>query len=81
MSAESSEVLRAALSLSPADREDVALRLLESVGSPQDQSEVAAAWDLVITRRIEDLRSGRVEALTRDQLRSRLDADRVARRG
>lgn len=81
MSAEPSEVLRAAMTLSPADREDVALRLLESIDAPVDREEIAAAWDAEVARRIEDVRSGRARTLTWDQLRTKLDADSAARRG
>jgi putative addiction module component (TIGR02574 family) len=67
------EVIRAAMELSPAERQDVALALMRSVDESADLEEVAAAWRTEIGGRIEALREGRATLLSRDDLDRFLD--------
>jgi len=78
MTAEPSEVLRAGLTLSPADREEVALRLLDSVDASADQDEVDAAWDAEINKRVDEIRSGNVRMLAWDEVRAQVEAELAA---
>lgn len=78
MTAEPSEVLRAGLALSPADREEVALRLLESVNDGAEQDDVDAAWDAEINKRVDEIRSGTAEMLSWDEVRTQVEAELAA---
>jgi putative addiction module component (TIGR02574 family) len=79
MTAEPSEVIRAGMALSPADREAVALALLESLDENVDQVEVDAAWGAEIKRRVDEIRSGKANMMTRDEVDAFLDERRAAR--
>jgi putative addiction module component (TIGR02574 family) len=68
MTAEPSEVIRAGMSLSPADREAVALTLLESLDETVDQTTVDAAWGAEIKRRVDEIRGGKATMLSRDEV-------------
>ncbi|MDR2984657.1 MAG: addiction module protein [Nocardiopsaceae bacterium] len=74
------EVIRAAMALSPDEREEVAQTLLESVDGGVDQADVDAAWKGEIARRVDEIRRGDVEGLTREELRAFLN-ERRAKRG
>lgn len=73
------EVIRAAMELPPAEREEVAQTLLESIGGSVDGAEIDAAWKSEISSRIDDIRSGKVTMLTREELDAYLDDQRAAR--
>jgi putative addiction module component (TIGR02574 family) len=48
-----------ALRLSPGDRAHLARLLLESLDTAEDPTQVAAAWEAEIERRVSDFRSGK----------------------
>ena len=73
------EVIRAAMELSPTEREEIAQTLLESIDGGVDQAEVDAAWKTEISSRIDEIRSGKVKGLTREELKGFLDERRAAR--
>lgn len=52
------ELTRRAQALAPEDRARLAENLLSSI-EPEPQTEVEAAWDREIQRRVEEIRSGR----------------------
>lgn len=60
MTAEPSEVLRAGLALPPADRESVAMSLLDSLANDADNEGVDAVWSAEIERRAASVLSGSV---------------------
>ncbi|MFT4010252.1 MAG: addiction module protein [Nocardioidaceae bacterium] len=65
MTAEPSEVVRAGMSLPPADREAVALTLLDSLdGDTIDQTQIDSAWDTEIKRRVDEIRRGNATMLS-----------------
>lgn len=65
------------MELTPEERSRVA-DVLYGIDEP-DQSEIDAAWASVAARRAEDLESGEVRGLTRDELKSFLANRRAAR--
>jgi putative addiction module component (TIGR02574 family) len=73
------EVIRAALELSLAEREEVAQTLLESLEGGVDQAEVDAAWRAEVSNRVEEIRSGQVQGLSRDEVKALLHERRAAR--
>lgn len=73
------EVIRAAMELSPVEREEVAQALLETIEGGVDQAETDDAWKTEIGSRLDDIRAGRFEGLTRDEVKSFLNERRVAR--
>jgi putative addiction module component (TIGR02574 family) len=81
MTAEQSAAFEAAMALPPAEREDLAHRLLETVDADFDQDEIDAAWNVEVAKRVDDIRSGKVTMMTWDEMKAKLEADRVARRG
>lgn len=74
------EVIRAGMELSPAEREEAAHVLLESIEGGADQAGVNAVWAEEFARRAEDLESGQVAMMTREQLDAFLDERAAARR-
>jgi len=60
------ELSRSALELSPADRIELARRLVESVVEPVPQTDAVK----IGIRRIEDIAAGRVEGMTEEQYRA-----------
>ena len=64
----SAELTQKAMELPPEERLDLARRLVESVGMPEDVNAAIAAG----VRRIEDLMTGRVKGLTEEELRAAL---------
>jgi putative addiction module component (TIGR02574 family) len=71
---EVSEVLKKALTLSTQDRGLIIDRLIESLDeSPTDEG-VEEAWDTEIKRRVEEIRSGKVQMIPGDEVRRRLAA-------
>ena len=71
----SASVLAAALDLTPEERADVAAHLLDSLEEYDDPGDdVAAAWEAEITRRVEDLREGRVKTVPASEVHARIEA-------
>ena len=74
--AEVKEVLDEALRLAPDDRASVAVELLESLeASPEDASEVEAAWAAEIERRARRVLRGDSGGAPWDDVRRRIEAD------
>jgi putative addiction module component (TIGR02574 family) len=66
-----------AMELSPDDRLELAHRLIASIDSSErddDPEEVERAWDEELARRIEDIRSGRVELIPGEDVLARARA-------
>ena len=66
-----------AMELSPEDRIELAQRLIASVDvfeEDEDPDEVERAWDEELARRIEDIRSGRVELVPGEEVLARARA-------
>ena len=62
----SAELVQEAMELPPEERLDLARRLVESVGTPEDVNAAIAEG----VRRIEDLMTGRVKGLTEEEFRA-----------
>lgn len=73
MTHEASDVLKRALALPPEDRAELAGSLIESLEVAQDPG-VEAAWNEEISRRIQDLDSGRINAIPWTAVRRRVAA-------
>lgn len=73
MTRESAELLKRALNLPANERAELADFLIESLEQSSDAS-VQAAWDDEILRRMQDLESGRVKAVSLDEARRRLSS-------
>jgi len=71
MSRELTELRKKALALSATERAKLAGSLTKSLDEVEDES-VEKAWDAEIARRIEDLDSGRVKLISRDEFLRRL---------
>ncbi len=71
MSRMSEELYRAALDLDEGERAALAARLIESLDTEREEG-VEAAWLAEIERRMEELDSGKVQAIPWDELRARL---------
>jgi putative addiction module component (TIGR02574 family) len=76
MSAQVSEVLDKALALSVKDRGLLIDRLVESLDDAPAEEGVEEAWADEIKRRVDDVRSGKVETIPGERLRERLNARR-----
>ncbi len=79
MTAGMEEVTHLALTLPAAQRAQVANALLASLDDLADPAEVHLAWTAEIDSRVEDILSGRVQTVSRDEVRAQLAADRAAR--
>jgi putative addiction module component (TIGR02574 family) len=81
MSSDALKVLEDALKLPEQERADVAARLIESL-DPKGDTDVEAAWDAEIQRRIKELESGSVRTIPWPEARRIIvgDADAHARR-
>jgi putative addiction module component (TIGR02574 family) len=73
-----SEFYEAGLALPPSVRKDVALRLLESV-DVVDQQTIDEAWTDVVSTRVDDILSGKVETIPGEQVFAELVERRAAR--
>jgi putative addiction module component (TIGR02574 family) len=73
------EITQLALTLPVDQRAQVANALLASLDDSADSAEVHEAWTAEIKSRVEDITSGRVQILSRDEVRAQLAADRAAR--
>lgn len=71
------EVIRAAMALSPEERSRVADVLYQA--DEADQAAIDAAWAPVAARRADELESGAVRMLTREEANNYLDARAAAR--
>jgi putative addiction module component (TIGR02574 family) len=80
MAAEPAEVLRAGMALSPADRESVALRLLDSLEEDVDQAAVDAAWAREIELRGAAAISGSVVGEPWEQVRAKVSDHLASKR-
>lgn len=79
MTAGMDEITQLALTLPVEQRAQVANALLASLDDAADSAEVHEAWTAEITARVDDITSGRVQTLSRDEVRAQLAADRAAR--
>ncbi len=73
MGNEANDLLKKALTLPVAERAELAGSLIESLDEADDES-VKAAWDEEITRRMEDLDSGRVKPVSLEEAQRRLSS-------
>jgi len=73
VSQEATELLKKALSLSVAERADLAGSLIESLDNSEDDS-VAEAWDQEIARRMAEVDSGRVRLVSLEEARRRFSS-------
>lgn len=64
-------ILAEALQLSPAEREDFAARLLDSLDGPADP-DVEAAWGAEIQRRLREIDEGTAVCIPWEEVRRRL---------
>ena len=62
----SAELAQKAMELPPEERLELARRLVESIGTPDDVDAAIAAG----VRRIEDMMTGRVKGLTEEEFRA-----------
>ena len=72
MSPDVSELLRKALALPPEARAALAGSLLESLDDEPADEGVEAAWNEEISRRIEEIDSGKVQMIPYEEVRRRL---------
>ncbi|MFT4286546.1 addiction module protein [Nocardioides sp.] len=79
MTAGIDEITQLALTLPVDQRAQVANALLASLDDPADSAEVHEAWTAEIKSRVDDITSGRVQTISRDEARALLAADRAAR--
>ena len=79
MTAGLDEITQLALTLPVDQRAQVAHALLASLDDSADSAEVHEAWTAEIKSRVDDITSGRVQTLSRDEVRAQLAADRAAR--
>jgi putative addiction module component (TIGR02574 family) len=79
MTAGMDDITQLALTLPVDQRAQVASALLASLDDPADSAEVHEAWTAEIKSRVDDITSGRVQTLSRDEVRAQLAADRAAR--
>jgi putative addiction module component (TIGR02574 family) len=68
MTSQVSELLEKALTLSTQERGMLIDRLVESLDDEPAEAGVEAAWDEEIKRRVDDIRSGRVETIPGEQV-------------
>jgi len=75
MNARVDQLLHEAMSLPETERVALADALYASLdGLPEDQSEVEAAWDSEIARRVDEIRAGKAKLIPLDEVRSNLEA-------
>lgn len=72
MTPQASELLQQALSLSSRERGLLIDRLIESLDQRPPDAEVDKLWADEIKRRVDDVRSGRVEMIAGEEVRRRL---------
>ena len=69
---QASDLLEKALSLSPQERGLLIDRLIESLDEGPVEAGVGEAWAEEIKRRVDDVRSGKVEMIPGEEVRRRL---------
>ncbi|MFZ0299972.1 MAG: addiction module protein [Candidatus Sulfotelmatobacter sp.] len=74
MTRQVSELLERALTLSTQERGLLIDRLIETLDDEPAEEGVEEAWAKEIERRMDDIRSGRVETIPAEQVRDRLKA-------
>ncbi len=74
MTPQVSEVLEKALTLSPQERGLLIDRLVDSLDEGPAEEGVEEAWAEEIKRRVDDIRSGKVEMIPGEEVRRRLAA-------
>ena len=79
MTAGMDEITQLALTLPVDQRAQVANALLASLDDAADSAGVHEAWTAEIKSRVDDITGGRVQTLSRDEVRAQLAADRAAR--
>ena len=67
------------MTLSPGEREEIAETLLESIDGTARSTDIDAAWQQEVSRRIDEARRGEVTMLTRDEVNALIAEDRAAR--
>jgi len=72
MTPQVSEVLEKALALSTQDRGLIIDRLIESLDNEPAEEGVEEAWSEEIKRRVDDIKSGRVEMIPGEEVHRRL---------
>ena len=72
MTPQISEVLEKALALSTQDRGLIIDRLIESLDNEPAEEGVEEAWSEEIKRRVDDIKSGRVEMIPGEEVHRRL---------
>ncbi len=75
MTPQLSEVLEKALALSTQERGVVIDRLIESLDDEPAEEGAEAAWEEEIKRRVDDIRSGKVELIPGEEVLRRLAKD------
>ncbi|WP_370247952.1 addiction module protein [Nocardioides sp.] len=70
------DITQLALTLPADQRAQVAQALLASLDDAADPAEVHGAWTAEIASRVDDITSGRVQTLSRDEVGAQLAADR-----
>jgi len=80
MTPQVSELLEKALTLSTQERGLLIDRLVETLDNEPAEEGVEAAWEEEIKRRIDDIRSGRVETIPGEQVLRELAENRLASR-
>ncbi|MGA7560116.1 MAG: addiction module protein [Terriglobales bacterium] len=74
MTPQVSELLEKALALSTQERGLLIDHLIESLDEGPAEEGVEAAWDAEIKRRVDEIRSGKVEMISGEEIRRRLAA-------
>ena len=73
------DVVRMAMELSPAEREEVAEILLESIDDGSDQPEFDEAWLSEIGRRVNEIQNGTAKLLTQEEVDAMIAEDQASR--
>lgn len=68
MTPQASEILEKALALSTEERGALIDHLIESLDDAPTEEGVEAAWDTEIKRRVDEIRSGKIETIPGDQV-------------
>jgi putative addiction module component (TIGR02574 family) len=73
MSGQAKELLKKALTLPVAERAELAGSLIESLDKAEDE-QVQAAWEAEIARRMSEIDSGKVRAISLEEARQKLSS-------
>ena len=80
LSPQASEVLAKAMELSDRERGMLIDRLIESLGAGPAEPGAEEAWAHEIKRRVDEIRAGKVEMVSGEEVQRRLAARRHARK-